>query len=286
MSSNTHLETQKLQIEMVPQPLWGMNIRQVVTAAQWNKIRKKVMDEQNNRCSICGRKNGEVATGYDGISYKTKLVCHEDWEYEDWGWEYEDQQWMFYPEHVQRLRGFMIICTMCSYCIHFGNTQSLAARGHIRLESVKAHYMTINQCSETGFARDLQQATCLWEKRNRVDWIQEVDYSLFVWVFGEDAKESPEEVQRREAWQELRRLLREQGIKEVACRIGVPPDSIARIVGSTRQPDATNVERLIYALSTPDADIWRERLIRDEQPSSGTTRIWSMQARGPGTGTE
>src|SRR5713101_1486393 len=107
-----------LNIELVPQPLWNMSLNKTLKQSEWRKLRAKIIEQQNNRCAICGVINGEDVLGYDGLPHKTRLSCHEVWEYDD-------------DNHIQILTGFLTVCSMCSNCIHIGMAGVLASQGYI-----------------------------------------------------------------------------------------------------------------------------------------------------------
>src|SRR5712691_2581439 len=92
-----------LTIELVPQPLWGINLHK--SRAAWDKLRKQVYAQYNYRCDICQAEN-------------VTLYCHEIWQYDD-------------TVHIQKLNGFIALCNMCHHCKHIGHAKILAADGKL-----------------------------------------------------------------------------------------------------------------------------------------------------------
>lgn len=65
----------KLNIELVPPDLWGINLRhQFLSPNRWRQVKIKCFNETDYNCEICGS-NGLV----QGRSHR--LECHEVWEY-------------------------------------------------------------------------------------------------------------------------------------------------------------------------------------------------------------
>ena len=59
-----------LSVELVPQPMWGKNVRKVVSQQTWKYLRHE-FDLDHGKCKICKRKDREET-----------LHLHEEWRYE------------------------------------------------------------------------------------------------------------------------------------------------------------------------------------------------------------
>ena len=57
----------KLTFELVPDGCWGSNLRNILTASEWNLIKKISKQNANGKCSICGNLSGELHTYEDGV---------------------------------------------------------------------------------------------------------------------------------------------------------------------------------------------------------------------------
>lgn len=139
----------RLTIELVPNPLWGNNLRKYMSKSAWEKLRKQVMAQHNNRCGICQAVDG-------------RLYCHEIWQYDD-------------IAHIQKLNGFIILCEMCNHCKHMGLTKNLAAQGKLNLSNVIDHFMRINQCSHEEYQAHENEAFKIWNERNKYEWTTDFD---------------------------------------------------------------------------------------------------------------
>lgn len=114
----------KLTTELVPENVWFGNLRKLVPKKEWDRIRKAAYAAQGNKCAICGAEG--------------RLNCHEAWEYDD-------------AKRLQRLTGFVALCTMCHHVKHLGMANILARQGHLDYEAVVQHFMDVNGCDRKTF---------------------------------------------------------------------------------------------------------------------------------------
>lgn len=130
----------KLAIELVPKTSWGDNLRKRMKPSQWKIIREKAYAYYGFECGICG------APG--------RLECHEIWEHDD-------------KKHIQSLRGFIALCSLCHMVKHIGHTRILASQGKLNLESVVEHAVRVNGCSRQEFEAHLRLAFQTWRGRSQ-----------------------------------------------------------------------------------------------------------------------
>ena len=133
----------RLTIELVPATSWYNNMRKVIPKAEWDNIRKSVYAEQNNRCGICGAEG--------------RLECHELWEYDD-------------EKHIQTLRGFIALCSLCHRVKHIGLAGIHASKGILDYEQVVDHFLKVNECSRDVFEQHKKQAFEQWRVRSQYQW--------------------------------------------------------------------------------------------------------------------
>lgn len=136
----------KLTIELVPRPLWNSNLHNLLRRREWEEIRKQVIAQYNNHCGICG------AGGM--------MICHEIWYYDD-------------ANHIQRLTGFIALCTMCNGCKHMGRSRNLANQGKLSRESVVGHFCRVNGISIEEFLPVCRSAFSQWRERSEYEWTQD-----------------------------------------------------------------------------------------------------------------
>ena len=127
----------RLLIELVPKTAWHENLRSIIPAKEWNKVRTATYAKAGYRCEICG-----------GIGPTHPVECHERWEYDDEG-------------HVQKLIGLIALCPLCHLSKHIGLAE---VKG--RLEEVATHIMKVNGWSRKQYEKHRSEAFKVWEKRS------------------------------------------------------------------------------------------------------------------------
>lgn len=147
----------KLRIEMVPEPLWGKNLRsdEGLGRYRWDKLRKAIMAERGKSCIICG--SDEQPHG------------HEVWEYQETK-----------KTGIARLIGVEIVCRDCHAIHHWGQTTKLMEEGAITTEDLHdlvAHFCTVNKCKPRHFDRHEDEGFAIWERRSKLSW--RVDWGAY-----------------------------------------------------------------------------------------------------------
>jgi hypothetical protein len=133
----------ELTIELVPRSVWDTNLRKLLPAPEWDRIRKCVYAESGYRCGICG------AAG--------RLSCHERWEYDD-------------ERGVQKLLGFIALCHLCHLVKHLVLAGNLAHQGRLDYEAVVQHFMKVNRCDRATFEEREREAFAKWRERSSRPW--------------------------------------------------------------------------------------------------------------------
>ena len=137
----------KLTIDLIPKTSWYRNLRTIVGRRRWDGIRRQVYAAHDHRCAICGAEG--------------QLNCHEIWCHDD-------------DHGIQELVGFTALCNMCHHVKHFGQSQILAAQGHLDIEKVVEHFMRVNQCDRDAFDTHVRTAFALWHRRSQREWTVEL----------------------------------------------------------------------------------------------------------------
>ncbi len=144
-----------MEIELVPEPLWGRSLYHYLSREEWRSLRDFVAREEGEKCYICGSTNG-------------KLELHEFWKYDD-------------ENHVQELAGVHLICELCHMIKHIGywcytenGQMSLRRRGLSREDLIK-HFCRVNNCSVEEFERHEKESLEKWMERSKHrDWRQDL----------------------------------------------------------------------------------------------------------------
>jgi hypothetical protein len=137
----------KLEIELVPNSLWYLNLRKMLPQKEWDKIRFETYAKYNNCCGICGA--------------KIKLNCHEIWEYDD-------------INHIQKLKGFIALCDNCHMIKHIGFAGIQADKGLLDMDQLINHFIKVNNVNKEEFENHKEKSFKLWKERSTFDWT--VDY--------------------------------------------------------------------------------------------------------------
>ena len=107
----------KLEIDLVPSTAWYSNLRTKIPRKEWDKIRKQSYSDSNHVCAIC--------------SVKSKLNCHEIWEYDD-------------KKHIQTLKGFIALCDDCHMIKHIGFAGIQSSKGLLDFSKLVEHFKKVN----------------------------------------------------------------------------------------------------------------------------------------------
>jgi hypothetical protein len=137
-----------LQPRLVPQSLWGKNLRALLTQDQWDVVRKAAYRRAGYRCKICGEQGPQWPVEADEV------------------WAYDDMAL------THTLMGVVALCPDCHHVRHWGKTMidgnEVAAFAHI---------VKINRFTRADAERLVAAAMTQWEQRSRLRWSS--DYS---WV--------------------------------------------------------------------------------------------------------
>jgi hypothetical protein len=168
----------KLQVDMAPGPLWGVNLRSNVEGIgpyRWKRVRQQAITACGGKCTICG--SGD------------KLHGHEVWKYEE-------------KKTVGRatLLRVDVICWTCHNIMHWGNTVRLMPVGAISHEGhmvLRRHFRRVNRCKQIDFERHALRQLAVWKRRSQLRW--KVDW-------GQYAAAVAEAKQARVIWRDRRRI--------------------------------------------------------------------------------
>lgn len=134
----------KLEIELVPTPLWNESLRRLLSTTQWNRIRQPVLDRAAGRCEVC---SGATA----------RLLCHEHWNYDD-------------AASVRTLTDIKAVCGPCNSVIHIGRARKVGAQGQLDIQAVYDHFMRVNGIDWPTAQQAIQGAFQLHAERSQGAW--------------------------------------------------------------------------------------------------------------------
>jgi len=137
----------RLEIELVPSTVWYSSLYKLLPRKVWLNIRNDIIKENGSKCQICGETKG-------------KMNLHEIWKYDD-------------EKYIQKLEGFIVLCTMCHFVKHIGLTGILACQGKLDYKKVVEHFCKVNKCIEKEFEKHIARAGSVWETRSQHQWKQD-----------------------------------------------------------------------------------------------------------------
>ena len=141
------LPVKLLTVELVPSTCWFSNVRDHVSKATWDKLRKATYTQANYHCEVCG-----------GRGHKHPVECHEIWHYDD-------------QNYIQTLEGLTALCPSCHQVKHIG-LAGLRGRG----EEAEAHLAKVNSWSSAQTEAYLATVWETWHQRSRHDWQLNLDW--------------------------------------------------------------------------------------------------------------
>lgn len=138
----------KLKIELVPKPLWGINLRRVFGETDWNVLSRSVRGNKGFKCEICGWEEDRKNRKY--------THCHEVWKYDD-------------ENKVQSLERFECLCPDCHAVHHWGHSK-VTGRD---MDALQGHAMAVNNCTKEEWEEHIQEETFMWHVRSVEEWVTE-----------------------------------------------------------------------------------------------------------------
>jgi hypothetical protein len=94
-----------MSLDLIPGSSFGSSLSQILKPRSWSALRQQCLDRWGGYCQCCG--SGDSAKGMD---------CHEVWEYHE-----PIDKSRFYG--VQKLVGFLSLCSKCHMMFHQGYAQ-------------------------------------------------------------------------------------------------------------------------------------------------------------------
>lgn len=147
-----------LRVELIPEPLWQMNLRSNKVGlgqGRWRKLSRSTRDRLRE-CSICGNR-------------KRRLHGHEVWKLSETA-----------RKGVARLTAVNAICVVCHSIQHWGMTRVLINIGALSAadgQRLIRHFTKINVCTEAAFSRHVVRAFAQHHLRSKKKWT--IDWGPF-----------------------------------------------------------------------------------------------------------
>lgn len=135
----------KLQVELVPSPLWGHNLRAILKRDVWQELSRLVRQRNDQRCELCDEHPSHH--------------CHEVWEYDD-------------VTHTQILTGLRAVCRQCHAVLHLGRT--LTVDGQEGFNHAMDHLQRVNGWDMPTTADHIMAAFTRQTERSKHTWRQDL----------------------------------------------------------------------------------------------------------------
>jgi hypothetical protein len=146
-------------VNPIPRPLYGRNLRKILTQTQWKKLRAGVLEERGLRCETCGKEEAE----------SKRLSAHEEWEYD-----------VSQTPAVAKLTEIKLSCWHCHAVEHFGAIGSMALGGELSAQAVDdtiAHFCRLNRVGIPEFEAHALEAFQKHDELSQLEW--RVDWGQF-----------------------------------------------------------------------------------------------------------
>lgn len=152
MSVNTYEYADHCGPQLVPSSAWNSNLRTILSAAGWRKLREKVLSKHGTNCSYCG-------------STPRSLDCHEIWSY-----AIEDGA----STGKQKLVKILPLCKACHMVCHIGFWSMQGKH-----DQVVAHMMRIRKISKNEATAEISAAFQVFDKLSRFEWALDIEAVSF-----------------------------------------------------------------------------------------------------------
>ncbi|MDZ4762384.1 MAG: hypothetical protein SGJ21_15075 [Alphaproteobacteria bacterium] len=146
----------KLEIALIPGPLWNFNLREFLSPGQWRKLRMQHIEKYGAFCQTCGK----------DVSARGAAQGHEVWEYDTSS-----------TPAVARLKGLSLACWHCHMAEHWGRLENLSGTLTRAVPDTIKHYCNVNGVTRPTWKRDKVRAFAEWRRLSRLEW--ELDWGEY-----------------------------------------------------------------------------------------------------------
>jgi len=136
-------EAPRLSVEMIPRPIFGENLRNRLSHAEWERCKDYAKAESGGVCGICS-----------GAGARGRVDCHERWEWNE-----------TVKPHVQKLIGLIALCPRCHGATHFGRALVMGFE-----QDAIDQLMQVNGWSRTEAKIHVDIAMAHWKQQNEHAW--------------------------------------------------------------------------------------------------------------------
>jgi hypothetical protein len=132
--------------DMLPSNVWQSNLRTLLPAERWDRIRKFCYMAAGHTCIACGSRG------------EPHLEAHEAWRFDE-------------RTHRQVLVGLYCLCPTCHKAKHLGYARRIG-----RYDAVVARLLWLNDWDEDALAQAIDQVAARQERLSGVDWTLDLEF--------------------------------------------------------------------------------------------------------------
>lgn len=133
--------TEPLYVDLVPSTAWFANLRSVLTATEWERVKAKTFAASNHLCQACGSRGK-----------RHPVECHERWSFD-------------VSTGVQRFVKTVSLCPMCHKATHLGFAGTLGMDQYAKWQLAR-----VNDWSAWMVEAHIEVAFEEWARRSAVPW--------------------------------------------------------------------------------------------------------------------
>lgn len=137
---------------LIPKPLWGVNLRKVLTPTRWSQVATKVKKNCNYTCMCCKRTLANLKS-------KKEFHAHELWIYDQ-------------VKLTATLQDIICVCSSCHDVIHIGRS---SIKG--KYKKSLSHLMKVNMWSEQDAKLFIEASFELWSQLSTKKWTLKIENS-------------------------------------------------------------------------------------------------------------
>ena len=161
----------RLRMELIPEPLWGQNLRTELGKTKWRRLRDALAARRKPGCAVCDS--------------RAPLQGHEVWDYAETK-----------TAGIATLQDINLICQDCSSIHHFGRFHLLFAQSKPQeYERVIKHALRVNGCDMATWEQHGREAKAAYDRRSKLSWT--VDYGWLGELVQEAADEAADKGRKR-----------------------------------------------------------------------------------------
>lgn len=137
----------RLIVELVPSQCWGVNLHEILSRTDWDKLRRTCYDLAGNKCELCG-----------GVGRRHPVEAHEVWAYDE-------------QTHTQSLQRLIALCPSCHEVKHIGRAFAVGFG-----QRALSHLAMVNGWTKQKALEHKNAAMVQWKERSSHAWTTDLSW--------------------------------------------------------------------------------------------------------------